>query len=325
MQHRCLVTGGAGFLGASLVKKLLKKGYLVRVLDNESRGRKSRLSNDLNNIELVIGDIRDPKVVEQAAEGCQSIVHMAFVNGTEFFYSKPELVLEVGVKGMINVLDACRSQQIGDLILISSSEVCQEPPTLPPPEDVPLIIPDIHNPRYSYGGGKIISELLALNYGRKDFERIVIIRPHNVFGPDMGWEHVIPQFILRAHDSIQEQPNGPINFPIQGKGTETRSFVYIDDFTEGLALAIEKGKHQEIYHVGTEEELTIAKVAKKIVTAFGREINLEPGPLTQGSAARRCPDISKIKKLGYQPKYNFEEALGPSIEWYTKHAKERPN
>ena len=325
MQHRCLVTGGAGFLGASLVKKLLKKGYLVRVLDNESRGRKSRLSNDLNNIELVIGDIRDPKVVEQAAEGCQSIVHMAFVNGTEFFYSKPELVLEVGVKGMINVLDACRSQQIGDLILISSSEVYQEPPTIPTPEDVPLIIPDIHNPRYSYGGGKIISELLALNYGRKDFERIVIIRPHNVFGPDMGWEHVIPQFILRAHDSIQEQPNGPINFPIQGKGTETRSFVYIDDFTEGLALAIEKGKHQEIYHVGTEEELTIAKVAKKIVTAFGREINLEPGPLTQGSAARRCPDISKIKKLGYQPKYNFEEALGPSIDWYIKHAKERPN
>ena len=136
---------------------------------------------------------------------------------------------------------------------------------------------------------------------------------------------MVPQFILRAHDSIQEQPNGPINFPIQGKGTETRSFVYIDDFTEGLALAIEKGKHQEIYHVGTEEELTIAKVAKKIVTAFGREINLEPGPLTQGSAACRCPDISKIKKLGYQPKYNFEEALGPSIDWYIKHAKERPN
>ena len=141
----------------------------------------------------------------------------------------------------------------------------------------------------------------------------------------MGWEHVVPQFILRAHDSVQEQPNGPINFPIQGQGTETRSFVYIDDFTEGLALAIEKGKRQEIYHVGTEEELPIASVAKKIVTAFGREINLEPGPLTQGSAARRCPDISKIKKLGYQPKYNFEEALSPSIDWYTKHAKERPN
>ncbi|MBC8284409.1 MAG: NAD-dependent epimerase/dehydratase family protein [Nitrospinae bacterium] len=325
MKQKFLVTGGTGFLGASLVKKLLREGHEVRVLDNESRGRRNRLMEVEGNFEMTTGDIRDPRVVEQASKDCNSVIHMAFINGTEFFYSKPELVLEVGVKGIVNVLDACKTNNIKDLVLISSSEVYQEPPKIPTPEDVPLIIPDVHNPRYSYGGGKIISELLALNYGRKNFERVLIIRPHNVFGPDMGWEHVIPQFILRAHDSIQKQPKGPISFPIQGQGTETRSFVYIDDFTDGLALAIEKGKHQEIYHVGTEEELPIASVAKKIVAAFGREINLEPGPLTQGSAARRCPDISKIKILGYQPKYNFEEALAPSIDWYTKHAKERPN
>tara|TARA_B100000686_G_scaffold197784_1_gene204634 strand:+ start:1005 stop:1982 length:978 start_codon:yes stop_codon:yes gene_type:complete len=325
MKQKFLVTGGTGFLGASLVKKLLREGHTIRVLDNDSRGRRNRLAEEENQIELIIGDIRDPHVVEQAAKGCHSVVHMAFINGTEFFYSKPQLVLEVGVKGMINVLDACRANNIKDLVLISSSEVYQEPPAIPTPENVPLIIPDVHNPRYSYGGGKIISELLALNYGRKDFERVVIIRPHNVFGPDMGWEHVVPQFILRAHDSIKEQPKGSLNFPIQGQGTETRSFVYIDDFTDGLVLAIEKGKHQEIYHVGTEEELSIASVAKKVVAAFGREINLEPRPLNKGSAARRCPDISKIKKLGYQPKYNFEKALALSIDWYTKHANERPN
>ena len=197
MKRKFLVTGGTGFLGAGLVKKLLKEGHQVSILDNDSRGRKSRLDKELSNIEVVIGDIRDPRTVEKAIKGCQSVIHMAYINGTEFFYSKPELVLEVGVRGMLNVLDACKSQKVGDLVLISSSEVYQTPPVIPTPEDVPLVIPDIHNPRYSYGGGKIISELLAINYGRKDFERVVTVRPHNVFGPDMGWEHVIPQFIER--------------------------------------------------------------------------------------------------------------------------------
>tara|TARA_A100001037_G_C15090551_1_gene608838 strand:+ start:380 stop:1357 length:978 start_codon:yes stop_codon:yes gene_type:complete len=325
MKQKFLVTGGTGFLGASLVKKLLREGHAVRILDNDSRGRRNRFAEEESQIEFIVGDIRDPEVVEQSAKGCHSVVHMAFINGTEFFYSKPKLVLEVGVKGMINVLDACKKNNIKDLVLISSSEVYQEAPIIPTPENVPLVIPDVHNPRYSYGGGKIISELLSLNYGRTDLERVLIIRPHNVFGPDMGWEHVVPQFILRAHDSIKKQPKGPINFPIQGQGTETRSFVYIDDFTDGLILAIKKGKHQEIYHVGTEEELSIASVAQKVLAAFGRKIYLESGPLTKGSAERRCPDISKIKKLGYQPKYTFENALIPSIDWYIKHANERPN
>jgi nucleoside-diphosphate-sugar epimerase len=324
MQGKFLVTGGTGFLGAHLVKRLLREGHEVRVLDNDSRGRKIRLAEEMSQIEMVNGDIRDLDVVEQAAKGCQSVIHMAYINGTEFFYTKPELVLEVGIKGMLNVLDACKSQKIPDLILISSSEVYQTPTTIPTPEDVPLVIPDIQNPRYSYGGGKAISELLAINYGRKDFNRVVIVRPHNVFGPDMGWEHVIPQFILRAHDQNQETPQGPLAFSIQGQGSETRAFVGVEDFTDGLMIAIEKGGHQEVYHVGTEEEISIANVATKIVKALGREIDLRPGPLTLGSTSRRCPDISKIKKMGYNPKLTFDEILVPTMDWYIKHAGERP-
>lgn len=325
MKHKFLVTGGTGFIGAKLVKKLLMEGHSVRVLDNGSRGRKSRLSEKTDQLEIFTGDIRDSAVVENAMKGCQSVVHMAYINGTEFFYTKPELILEVGIKGMLNVLQACRSQNTHDLILISSSEVYQSPPIIPTPEDVPLIIPDIHNPRYSYGGGKIISELLAINYGRKDFERVMIVRPHNVFGPDMGWEHVIPQFILRAHDQIKQQEKGTLTFQIQGQGTETRSFIGIDDFTEGLMVAIKKGKHQEIYHIGTEEEIAIADVARKIAKVLGREIEIQSGPITPGSVIRRCPDISKIRLLGYNPKLSFDEALSPAIDWYTQHADERPN
>ena len=87
---------------------------------------------------------------------------------------------------MMNVLDACISNKIEDLILASSSDVYQSPKEVPTSENVPLIVPDLLNPRYSYGGGKLISELLAINYGRSHFERVVIFRPHNVFGPDMG-------------------------------------------------------------------------------------------------------------------------------------------
>ena len=325
MKRKFLVTGGTGFLGANLVKRLLKEGHQVRVLDNEFRGKKSRLENELNRVKIINGDVRDPHVVAKAVEGCQSVVHMAYINGTEFFYSKPEVVLEVGVKGMLNVLDACRSHKVDDLVLISSSEVYQNPARFPTPEDVPLVIPDVHNPRFSYGGGKIISELLAINYGRKDFNRVLIIRPHNVFGPDMGWEHVIPQFILRAYDQNQKQPEGPLAFDIQGQGTETRAFVYIEDFIDGLMLTIMKGENQGIYHIGTEVEIAIADVARKIVSALGRQIDLRHIPLTQGSTVRRCPDISKIKKLGYNPKFKFNEALLPAIEWYTQHAAERPN
>ncbi len=130
--------------------------------------------------------------------------HLAFVNGTEFFYSAPELVLDVGVKGMINVIDACRAEGVGKLILASSSEVYQTPPHVPTDETAPLVVPDPTNPRYSYGGGKIISELMAINYGRKFFERVLIFRPHNVYGPDMGWEHVVPQFAMRLKDMTRQ-------------------------------------------------------------------------------------------------------------------------
>ena len=141
----------------------------------------------------------------QAAAGVDEIHHLAYVNGTEFFYSAPELVLDVGVRGMINVIDACRANSVGTLVLASSSEVYQTPPHTPTDETAPLVVPDPLNPRFSYGGGKIISELMAINYGRKDFERVLIFRPHNVYGPDMGFEHVIPQFCRRLQDAARAQ------------------------------------------------------------------------------------------------------------------------
>ncbi len=205
---RILVTGGSGFIGSALVKALLKDGNAVRVLDDNSRGAPRRLADVQKDIEFIAGDIRDAATVHAAVRGVDEVHHLAFVNGTEFFYSAPELVLDVGVKGMVNVIDACRAANVRRLVLASSSEVYQTPPQVPTDESAPLIVPDPTNPRYSYGGGKIISELMAINYGRKFFDRVLIFRPHNVYGPDMGFEHVIPQFALRLKRAVAQHKTG---------------------------------------------------------------------------------------------------------------------
>lgn len=315
-----LVTGGSGFIGSALVKRLVARGANVRVFDNHSRGAMRRLAEVEDRIECVDGDIREPKAVLHAAAGCDSLIHLAYLNGTEFFYTKPELVLEIGVKGMMNTLEAAMHHGIKEFVLASSSEVYQTPPVIPTPETVPLIVPDISNPRYSYGGGKIISELLAVNYGRRFFERMVIFRPHNVYGPDMGWEHVIPQMILRAKKAVEESAGDQVDFAIQGDGEETRAFIYIDDFIDGIMRVIEAGAHNEIYHVGTDREARIIDLAAQIVQRFGRRPRFRHLPLSEGSTRRRCPDITKLRALGFNPRTKLAEGLDLVVPWYRENA-----
>lgn len=315
MKKHYLITGGTGFIGSAITRKLVLRGESVRVLDNDFRGSKKRLKDIKKDFEFINGDIRNPHDVEKACKGIDVVLHLAFVNGTEFFYTKPELVLDVGVKGMVNVIDACIKNNISNLILASSSEVYQTPPLIPTPETVPMVIPDPLNSRYSYAGGKIISELMVINFGRKYFKRVTIFRPHNVYGPDMGLEHVIPQFVLRMKNLAD------VKFPIQGDGKETRSFNYIDDFTDGLEIVIDKGEHLNIYHIGAEDEISIRELAKKIGNILGKKIKIVSGKLQKGGTPRRCPDISKLRKLGYKPKVSLNEGLKPTVSWYMSNSK----
>jgi nucleoside-diphosphate-sugar epimerase len=321
---KILVTGGAGFIGSGLVRALVAAGHVVRVLDDNSRGSPRRLKGVEKDIDFVAGDIRDAETVAHASQGMDEVHHLAFVNGTEFFYSMPEVVLDVGVRGMLNVIDACRKRHVGTLVLASSSEVYQTPPHVPTAEDAPLSVPDVLNPRYSYGGGKLISELLAINFGRKIFERVLIFRPHNVYGPDMGFEHVIPQFALRLNKLAAGQPAGPLRFEIQGTGAETRSFCFIDDLVAGVMVMREKGDHLGIYHIGTMEEVSIADLARRVALAAGRDIDLVPGPLQAGGTPRRCPDISKLAKLGYKPRAPLDAGLKTTLDWYWQNAALAP-
>jgi dTDP-glucose 4,6-dehydratase/UDP-glucose 4-epimerase len=322
--RRYLVTGGTGFIGAALVRRLVHEGNVVRVLDNQSRGARRRIADLADAIDLIDGDIRDGATVTRAVRGTDTVIHLAAVNGTEFFYNQPELVLDVALRGILAVIDACRANGVGDLVIASSSEVYQTPPSLPTPETVALSVPDVGNPRYSYGGGKIASELVGMNYGRTGFDRLTIFRPHNVYGPDMGWEHVLPQLILRATAAVAEHPHGRVPFRIQGSGRQTRAFIHIDDFVDGLMTVIRHGAHLNIYNIGTGEEQPIAAVAQAVLRCFDREAELLTGPEPPGATPRRCPDITKLRALGFSPRLTLADGLPETVAWYREHGHLRP-
>jgi nucleoside-diphosphate-sugar epimerase len=315
-----LVTGGAGFIGSALTLRLLADGHEVRVLDNFSRGRAGRL--DGSGAEILDGDVRDAATVTSAVQGCDLVAHLAYLQGTQTFYTEPRQVLDVGVRGITNVLAACEQTGCGELLLVSSSEAYQVATEVPTPETVPLSVPDVLNPRYSYGGGKIISELMALAWARTGvLQRLIIARPHNIYGGNGGYEHVIPEFAVRMGRLATEQAGGVIPFPIQGTGQETRSFCYIDDCVDSFMLLLEKAPAAGVYHVGTMDEQTIAQVAHGVAACYDREIKVLPGTLPTGSPPRRLPDTAKMEALGYRPRVSFDEGLARTVAWYREHPK----
>ena len=222
-----LVTGGTGFIGSNICKLLIDSGYNVTIFDNNSRGSLKKIKDFNKKIKFINGDIRDKSKVFKSLKNINAVIHLAYINGTKYFYQKPDLILDVAVKGLVNIFDGCKKFKIKELYLASSSEVYQTPLSVPTTEDEPLKIPDINNPRYSYGGGKILTELMGIHYGKKLFNKLVIFRPHNVYGSNMGNEHVIPELIKKMKKTKKNN-----HLKIQGSGKEIRSFIYIKDFIE---------------------------------------------------------------------------------------------
>lgn len=320
MGERIAITGGAGFIGAYLVRKFVTLGYEVVAIDNFMRGTPDRLNEIDGQFEMARVDITDVQQLVKATKGCKTVFHLAAINGTENFYKIPDKILEVGVKGMFNVMDACYTNDIKELVIASSAEAYQDPEEVPTTESVVLKVPDPKNPRYSYGASKLISEVIAFNYYRDHFTKLQIFRPHNIYGPDMGTKHVIPQFILRALDllEIASSENSTLNFEIQGDGLETRAFCYIDDLIDALTTMYLKGGHREIYHLGNPEEVNIIEVVNAVFRNINRPFKIIETPLTAGSVKRRCPEISKVKALGYLPQVSLTTGVKKTYDWYKK-------
>lgn len=335
---RVLVTGGSGFLGSALCNRMADEGHEVAVFDNCSRGT-GNLVNPAR-FEICPPDRAD---ITHELDGCtdlsgfvggyaynsDTLFHLAAINGTKNFYERPEDVLRVQIDGTRNAIRACLAHDIKTLVLFSSSEVYQTAPVIPTPEDVPFTIQDASNPRYSYAIGKIAAEAMVRH---SPIEKVVICRPHNVFGPNMGFDHVIPQFIMRA---ARTPDRGTFGI----HGSTTRSFIYIDDFTDAM-MAIWKnvnereGRVREVFHVGTEEQVSTVALAGMISDIMGRK-NAGPNrdmcaykfkthPAPAGGTPSRCPAIGKVRSLGWEPRVSLRDGLERTVAAYRAVADKWP-
>jgi UDP-glucose 4-epimerase len=311
------ITGGGGFIGAYLAKEMVRQGWHVSIIDSCIRGDLSRLDDIRDIIEVHDIDIRNEYSVQKAVLGSDLVIHLAAINGTENFYNQPELVLDVGLRGMLSVVSACQKSDVPDLIVASSAEVYQTPSKIPTPEEIPLMLPDSINPRYSYGGSKIVSELIAFNYGREHFRRLQVFRPHNVYGPDMGWKHVVPQFISKIILSSKTDDGKKI-LNIQGNGKETRAFCYVDDIVDGILKMYNLGEHRSVYHIGNDHEIKMLDLADEIALSLNQKIEVITSEAAIGGTNRRCPDLSKMRLLGYSPKVNLNEGIKKTVDWYVE-------
>ena len=307
---KILITGGGGFIGSYLANDL-SNNFAVTIVDNFIRGDETRLNNKIKKISADLTDINDFKKLDNYYDW---IFHLAAVNGTDNFYNINETVFNVGIKSILNIYDFFGNKDIS-LIIASSAEVYQTPISIPTPEEEPLKIPDVKNPRYSYGGSKIFSELVAFNYNNNAFKKVLIFRPHNIYGPNMGFKHVIPQLILKINHAITKNIN---HITLIGSGDETRAFCYVLDVVSGLKILMQYGDDHEIYHIGNSyEEIKIFDLANLIIDILDQNILVKPGEdLHKGGTNRRCPNTNKIASLGYKPKYNLKKGLNETIKWY---------
>ena len=318
-----LITGAAGFIGFHLAKSLSEASVEVTVIDNLSRGMSDEEFSDLvnkENVRFVQADMTETSYCSLLDERYDEIYHLAAVNGTRYFYEKPEEVLRVNILSLMHILQWIDQNRCGKFLFTSSSEAyagtvrafpSAERALVPTKEDVPLCIDDVFNERYSYGGSKIAGELLTINYMRSKKIPFSIVRYHNIYGPRMGLEHVIPEFCKRIYD--KQSP-----FNVFG-GEDTRAFCYISDAVTATRMVMEKKEcNGHIVHIGNSaEEIKIAELAKKMIgiSNFSTALNIMPS--REGSVPRRCPDTQKLTMLtGYKPLVPLDEGLKLTFDWY---------
>jgi len=309
---KILVTGGAGFIGQNLVNKLSELHDVV-IFDNGFRG--SFTKSDNKKIKFVNGDITKISDWEKIPSEIDSVFHLGAINGTKFFYEIPEKVLDVNIKGMQNLLEFSRKRDIDNILFTSSSEVYGYPKIFPTPETEELSIPDVYNPRFSYSSSKIIGEVLCINFTQKYNLKHTIVRYHNIYGPNMGHEHVMPQFIKKLIKNEE--------FSVEGDGTETRSFCFIDDAIDATLLVNSDDSFKNrIFNVGNDVETSISDLLELLSKISGKAIKPKFKPKDHAGTKRRVPEISKARSLGYNPKITLENGLRITCDWYSKYYRE---
>lgn len=326
---KILITGGAGFIGYHLAKYLLENSDAELVLvDNLQRGKvDADFQEVLDNprVKLLTLDLTDLSSYGKLGGGYDHVYHLAAMNGTKLFYDMPHEVMRVNTLSLVYMLEWFkRENKDGKFCFTSSNEAYagglsafnQLP--IPTPENVPLVIEDTYNPRWSYAATKLAGELFVIHYAKMYGFRALIVRPHNFYGPRAGYKgHVIPDFSERIASRVDP-------FPIYG-ADDTRTFCYITDAVRAMSMLMDSEKTDnqpiETVHIGDSEEILMKDLALKMFTVVGwhpQKLDIQNGP--PGSVKRRLADTKKLRALvGWAPEISLNEGLKMTYDWYLAH------
>jgi UDP-glucose 4-epimerase len=320
---KVLLIGGAGFIGLRISKYLGRKGgYQVTIIDNFFRGK---LDQDLLELKelyyltIINADCTDPVSFDKLDKNYDYVYMLASVVGVEYTSKMPNEIIRINTALIFNTLEWLKNASCKKVLFTSTSE-CYAGTieafnyTIPTPEEVPLCIEDIRHPRFTYAVTKMLGESGFINYSRVFGFECAIVRYHNIYGERMGFKHVIPQVVQRF-------VNGEDPFIIYG-ADQTRSFCYVDDAVNGTVLAMEnEHSNSEIFHIGVQdEEILISDLVKYIGSFIGFKGQYITEKAPDGSVSRRCPDISKAKRvLGFQPEVSLKEGVKKTVDWYLQY------
>lgn len=317
---KILILGGAGFIGLNLAKVLTTdSSNNVTIVDNFFRGKMDSVLSELmtrKNIKVVEADLTSIVEYEKFSQSYDEVYLLASMVGVEYVEKIPHEIIRVNSAIILNTAEWMKKSGSKKVLFTSTSEcyagaIDQFNFDVPTAENVPLVISDVKSPRFTYAITKMLGESTFIHYGKSYGFEVTIVRYHNVYGPRMGFKHVIPQMVKRFLD--KQDP-----FLIYG-AEQTRSFNYIDDAVSGTILAMNSNNtNQEIFHIGdSREEITISELAHFIGEQLGYEGKFEAAQNHAGSVNRRCPNVEKAKNvLGYVPTVNWKTGVAETIKWY---------
>ena len=309
-----LVTGGAGFIGSSIVRELVRRNERVRVFDNFSEGKRENLADLMDKIELIEGDIRDASALAKAVRGVDYVSHQAALRSVERSVIDPSETNDVNVRGTLNLLLACRDQKVKRVVYASSSSVYGDSDHLPTSET------SATHPISPYAISKLAAEHYCIAFTRLYGLETASLRYFNVFGPhqDPASEYaaVIPKFILKL---LRNEPP-----TIDGDGEQSRDFSYIDDVVAAnLKAATTPGIAGEVFNVAGGKGHSVAELHEMINQILGKSIRPKSGPPRAGDVRRTLADLSKSRRLLNHPfETDFKKGLEKTIEWLRSLTKE---
>lgn len=304
---KILITGGAGFIGSHLCKKLLDNGNYVVCLDNFFTGSEMNIKSFFGNpnFRFVAGDVTEPFFLD----GVEQIYNLACPASPIHYQKTPVETVRTNVLGAINCLEMAKKYGGIKVLQASTSEVYGDPDVHPQPEKYNGNVNPI-GPRACYDEGKRCAETLFFDYHREDNISISVARIFNTYGPNMSQDdgRVVSNFIVQA---LRNE-----NITIYGNGSQTRSFCYVSDLVEGLILLMNSEQTGPV-NLGNPIEFTIKQLAQKVIFLTGSKSSIIYKPLPQDDPKQRKPDISLAKEsLSWQPKVQLEEGLVKTIEYF---------